>query len=247
MTDREADPGPGAGEPDVGPWGERPWGREVLPDGTQAPPPHVPFFTAPWQSFVIVAAVLISYAWQATLGGRAQELTFQFAPIDLERGRWWAVFTVILVHAGWAHAIMNALAALAFGPPVARLLGRSPMGIAAFFVFYLVCGGFGSLGVALLHIHSEVPVVGASGAIAGLMGGAARLMGGAGDIQPWRSRPFLSFALNWVLVNAILAVFGVTPFMSGARIAWEAHIAGFAAGALLLEPFLRLSQSLRSR
>ncbi len=220
---------------DKGPWGDR------------APPPE-PLFNAPWPSLAIVVAIVGSYVWQTTLGGGdAAVLELGFAPIDLERGRWWSALTVMFVHGGWTHALMNALAALTFGPPVARLIGRSAPGVLVFFVFYLVCGVLSSLGYAVLHLHDQQPVIGASGAVSGLMGGASRLMGGRGQVQPLWSRPVVGFGMSWVLVNLLMAVVGGAPLMPGARIAWEAHIVGFAAGALLLEPFARLGALRLSR
>ena len=228
---------------DVGPWGERPLEPDDPSGAPEGPSPREPFLTAPWPALAIVAVILASYAWQSTLGGGdAAGVRLGFAPTDLIDGRWWTLVTVGLVHGGWTHAIMNAVGALAFGPPVARLMGRAPLGVLAFFALYLVCGAISCLGYAVLHIGDVQPVVGASGAISGLMGAAARLMGGGGAILPLRSRPVISFGLSWVIVNAILAVVGGAPLMPGARIAWEAHIAGFVAGALLIGVFERLSR-----
>ena len=230
----------------AGPWGERPVHPGGPSDDSASSPPREPFLTAPWPALVIVAVILISYAWQSTLGGGdAAAARLGFAPTDLVDGRWWTVVTVGFVHGGWTHAIMNAVGALAFGPPVARLMGRAPMGVLTFFALYLVCGALSCLGYAALHIGDPSPVVGASGAISGLMGAAARLMGGGGAILPLRSRPVISFGLSWVIVNALLAVVGGAPLMPGARIAWEAHIAGFVAGALLVGVFSRLSQGFK--
>lgn len=205
-------------------------------------PLREPVFNAPWPSIVMVLLILGSYLWQSTLGGglRAAEL-YGLSSTALEHGRWGSLLSMMFIHAGWTHAIMNAIAALAFGPPVARLLGPGARGAAAFFSFYLVCGVLAALGYVALHPASAEPVVGASGAVSGLMGAAARLYGapGPGRLSPMLSRPVLSFGISYILVNAIMAVAG-SPVMLGARIAWEAHIAGFLAGALLLGPWARL-------
>src|SRR6185295_11159369 len=105
---------------------------------------------------------------------------------------WPRMVSMMFVHGGWAHAIMNALAALAFGPPVARLLGSDLRGAALFFLFYLVCGVLANLGYSLLHLGSIDPVVGASGAVSGLMGAATRLFGREQGLSPILSRPVLS-------------------------------------------------------
>lgn len=202
-----------------------------------ARPQREPLLNAPWPSLVVVGAILASYAWQVTWGGGdAAALTLGFAPADLDHGRYSGLVTVLFVHGAWAHAILNALAALAFGPPVARFLGPSAGGVIAFFAFYLLCGVASCLGYAAFHLHDPEPVIGASGAVAGLMGAAARLIGGGERLWPIWSRPVISLSLGWAAANALLAISGATPFMPGARIAWEAHIAGFVFGLVLIKP-----------
>jgi len=72
------------------------------------------------------------------------------------------------------------------------------------------------------------------------MGAAARLFGRREGLNPLNSSPVVSLAAGWVVVNAIMAVFGVGVLADGAKIAWEAHIAGFVAGVLLIGPWRRL-------
>ena len=79
---------------------------------------------------------------------------------------------------------MNSVAALAFGPPIARLMGTNARGAAAFFAFYLVCGALSGLGFVLLNPHNPGVLVGASGAVSGLLGAASRLIQGHGRIGP---------------------------------------------------------------
>jgi membrane associated rhomboid family serine protease len=202
-----------------------------------------PLFNAPWPALLVVGSIFLSYVWQAFLGGGvAASYRLGFAPADLDHHRYWTLLTCALVHAGWAHAITNALFALAFGPPVARFLGGSPRGVAAFLFFYVVCQVISTLGLAVLHLHDPQQSVGASGAIAGLMGAASRLLGRGDRLSPIWSRPVISLGGAWILVNAILAVSHITPLMGGnVRIGWEAHIAGFVAGVLLIGPLARLA------
>ena len=223
----------------VGPWSEP---RPEEETGTGDRPRREPMFNAPWPAVAIVAVIVGAYGLQSILApGDAGIRDWGFAPADLDRGRWLGLITVMFAHGGWAHALMNALAALAFGPPVARLMGLGWKGPLLFFLFYLTCGIISTLGYTALHLHSAEPVVGASGAIAGLMGAAARLLGPeARPIAPIFSQPVISLGSSWLVVNALMAVFG-GPLMGGARVAWEAHIAGFIAGVLLLGPFARLA------
>jgi membrane associated rhomboid family serine protease len=86
-------------------------------------------------------------------------------------------------------------------------------------------------------------VVGASGAVSGLMGAAARLIAGQGRVGPLFSRTVLGMGGGWVAINLLIAVFGgqILPGSGSAGVAWEAHIAGFVAGALLIGLFGRLA------
>ena len=226
------------------PTGAGPWGAAPGPGDASDPQPPVrePLFNAPWPALAIVVAIVGAYALQSTLApGDAGIARWGLAPSQLPGRAWPGLLSVMFVHAGWAHALMNALGALAFGPPVARLMGRGWKGPLLFFLFYLACGVVSTLGYAAVHVGSTEPVVGASGAIAGLMGGAARLLGPeARPIAPILSRPVISLGAAWLIVNALMAVFG-GPFMAGGRIAWEAHVAGFVVGVVLIGPFARLA------
>ncbi len=213
-------------------------GEEERPEGPQ------PLFNAPWPAVTIAVAIVGSYAIQAWSGGsEAWVDRFAFAPADLDHWRLWTAATLVLVHGGWPHAIMNALGGLAFGAPVARLLGGGPKGVSGFFGFYLACAVVSSLGFAVLHLHDLSPVVGASGAVSGLMGAASRLFGRGDELAPIRSRGVITLGASWLAINALMAVFGATPILFGARIAWEAHIAGFVAGVLLIGPVARFTRS----
>jgi membrane associated rhomboid family serine protease len=203
-------------------------------------PRREPLLNAPWPSVAVVLVILASYAVQLLAGGQSLAMVYGFAPADLDHGRLVGLLAVMFLHGGWIHAIMNALGALAFGPPVARLLGPGVRGALAFFGFYLLCGVVSSLGYAVLHLHQAEPVIGASGAVSGLMGAAARLIGRRWGLNPLNSRPVVSLTLSWVAVNALMAVAGA-PLIAGARVAWEAHIAGFVAGALLIGPWRALT------
>jgi membrane associated rhomboid family serine protease len=81
-------------------------------------------------------------------------------------------------------------------------------------------------------------MVGASGAASGLMGAAARLIGGQGRVGPVFSQAVTGMGLGWLIINLILAVTGgaFIPGAGDAGVAWEAHLAGFVAGVLLIGP-----------
>src|SRR5215831_7161259 len=123
-------------QPPAGPWG-------------QAPPEREPAINAPWPSLVVVGVILGSYLLQSlTMSDDQAAALYGLTPAGLLRGHWLGVVGMMFVHGGWLHAITNAVAALAFGPPVARLLGEDLKGAAAFFGFYLLCGVLAGLGYA---------------------------------------------------------------------------------------------------
>jgi membrane associated rhomboid family serine protease len=203
-------------------------------------PAREPLFNAPWPALALALSIVASFAVQERLP-EAVWMPWMLTPAGvLQFGHWEMLLTPLLLHGGWVHTLMNAVAALAFGAPVARLLGLRLGGAASFLLFYLVCGALSSLGYVLAHPESYSPVVGASGAVSGLMGGASRLIDVRGRLGPMFSRSVVSMAVAWVVVNLIIGFVPVMPGAEGAGIAWEAHVAGYFAGLLLIGPFARL-------
>lgn len=196
-----------------------------------------PMFNAPWPVVALVGAIIGGFALQGLFADTAV-LGWAFAPADLDRGRWVTLVTALFLHGSWAHALMNAGAVLAFGTPAARCFGPRPVGIAGLAVFYLACGVLANLGYAALHPGDTAPLVGASGAASGLMAAAAQVIAGGGRPGPILSRPVLGMATAWVAVNLIVAFTGIAPGAGDATVAWEAHLAGFAAGVVLFKPLL---------
>ena len=204
------------------------------PGYRQAPEPMV---NAPWPVVVLSLGILALYALQARMPFLVD--AFAFSPAQLLRGDYTALISSQFLHGGWPHALMNAAFILAFGAPVSRFFGPRIVGAIGFFLFFLTCGVVAALGFAALHWGQEAAMVGASGAASGLMGAAARLIGGRGRVGPLFSQPVTGMGIAWLIVNAIMAVTGglLVPGAGEAGIAWEAHLAGFAAGVLLIQPF----------
>jgi membrane associated rhomboid family serine protease len=171
-----------------------------------------------------------------------------FSPADVVQGRWSTLATAVFLHGSWTHALMNAGFLLAFGTPVARFLGLGVRGAVVFLAFYMVTGVLANLAFAAAHWGVQAQVVGASGAVSALMGAAARVVAGRGRLGPMLSRFVLTMGAAWLLVNVLIAVlmvfFGGTilPGAGGAGVAWEAHIAGFVLGVLLIGAFARLAR-----
>lgn len=200
-----------------------------------------PAINAPWPVLVLLAAMTGAYLWQSHSPFEQGIIrSYGFVPADLDDGRFSTLATYQFLHGGWPHVAVNGVMALAFGPPVSRLVGWGVIGAALFFLFYLVCGAFAGLAYAAFHLHdANHQLIGASGAVAGLMGAAARLLYGRGGIAPLTDRRVLGFAAVWVGLNIALGLIGFAPGMEGASVAWEAHLGGFAAGILLVSPLAR--------
>ncbi len=162
------------------------------------------------------------------------ELPF-FAPLSL--------FSSMFLHGGFLHLAGNMLYLWIFGDNVEDQLGH-----VKFFIFYILCG----LAASLLHIitapNSKVPMVGASGAIAGVLG--------AYMIRFPRARIltliFLGFFIRIVAVPAlfvlgfwfILQLLYAFPSIGSTSggVAWFAHVGGFLAGIVLFKLFSAFSK-----
>jgi membrane associated rhomboid family serine protease len=148
------------------------------------------------------------------------------------------LLTSTFLHAGWLHVLSNMLYLGVFGPPVERRLGP-----ALFALLYIASGLVGNVAYLLAQPESQVPAIGASGAIAGLISAHLFLFPGAmlGSLAPVlflhvvESTPTLLLLLLWLATQVFSSVASLTT-TSG--IAWWAHLGGFASG-LALAPLLR--------
>jgi membrane associated rhomboid family serine protease len=146
------------------------------------------------------------------------------------------LFTSMFIHEGWMHLLGNMLYLWIFGDNVEDRLGHF-----GFVVFYLACGAAAAMGQIAVSLDSTVPMIGASGAIAGVMGAYFVLYPHSRVL----TIVFLLFFMDMVEIPAIFflgiwfikEVFsGVgslgTQSMSGGVAVW-AHVSGFAVGALV--------------
>jgi membrane associated rhomboid family serine protease len=197
---------------------------------------------APWPVLTLIAVLLGAFAAQWFVGVEPVAVRLGFEPDDLLDGRVDTMVLSIFLHGGWAHVLTNSAFALAFATPVSWRMGEDARGAAAFFIFFLACGILGNVGYALFSMGHGDLAVGASGAVAGMMGASSRLMGRQGDLAPFRSRIVIGMAVAWLLVNLVfgLVLVGWMPGAGGAPIAWQVHLAGYAAGLFLISPALAL-------
>ena len=152
-----------------------------------------------------------------------------------------ALVSFMFLHGGFFHLLGNMWSLYIFGDNVEDRLGHLK-----YLLFYLLCGWASGLSHLFLNWHSEIPTIGASGAIAGVMG--AYLI-----LYP-RSRILtlipLFFIPLFVEIPALvfLGIWFLLQFMNAAAtssqpggIAWWAHIGGFIFGILFLKLFLKIS------
>ena len=154
------------------------------------------------------------------------------------------LFTSIFMHGGWAHVLGNMLFLWIFGNNIEDRVGRR-----RFLLFYLL-GGLAAAGLQLLAgPSSDVPNIGASGAIAAVLGGYLLLYPTAAVIT--YVPPFFFFPLPAILFLAgwfvlqILAASSVRVGAAGGGVAYFAHIGGFAFGLLTIRWWVRRNEPLR--
>jgi membrane associated rhomboid family serine protease len=144
------------------------------------------------------------------------------------------LFTSMFMHAGWVHLLGNMLYLWIFGDNVEDRLGH---GIYA--VFYVLCGLGATFAQMAVSMGSNVPNLGASGAIAGVLG-AYLLMFPRGKVNVLMGRavvpmPALVVLGLWILLQVFSSVgsFTASEQTSGGGVAYMAHIGGFVTGLVL--------------
>ena len=125
-----------------------------------------------------------------------------------------------------------------FGNNIEDVLGKF-----RFIIFYLLCGTLAALCHISTDLHSEIPMVGASGAISGILGAYLILF----PYAKVKTLIFLGFFITIIRIPAIvlLVIWMVIQVSSGiiasdGGVAWFAHIGGFIAGMLFILPFRSL-------
>lgn len=195
-----------------------------------------PILSAPWHVATLSLGLLALFWMQKTWGGPQLLQDYGFSPVMFAAGDWGRLFSAIFIHGAWAHVLIDAACVLAFGAPVARHLGFGLRGVLGFIFFFLACGALGFLGFALLRWGHPGVAIGASGASSGLMAAAARIIAGDGRVGPILSAPVAQIGGGWMLVNVVMALSGDLLIPGGANAVpgWQPHVAGFAAGLLLI-------------
>ena len=144
------------------------------------------------------------------------------------------------MHSGTLHVVMN-LAMLLQAGPIAELgLARNRDSVARFVIFFLACGICGGLMYCWLNPASQIPTIGASGAISGVFAGF--LWAGIGLARPGQAmlKPVLVSAAVFLIINVGLA--WVSRVLNVVPIAWESHLGGFIGGLILYPLIARIGR-----
>lgn len=152
------------------------------------------------------------------------------------------------LHGGWLHIIFNMWTLYIFGSTLESRLGSTQ-----FLIFYLLCAFASTYAHGYFNADSYVPVIGASGAIAGVIGAYAlrfptarlTLLVPIIFIPLIFTIPALSYAVIWFGIQLLQTTWEAMRPSMGGGIAWWAHIGGFIAGLALLPVFLLFAPSSR--
>lgn len=206
----------------------------------------------PILTIVFIAICTLVFFWEVSLGPAMQQAVLTYGAIpSVVIGNdymppkmdaipsWMTVLTSMFMHGGWMHLIGNMLYLWIFGNNV-----EDAMGHVRFIIFYLLCGILAFLAHAMGDPSSQIPTVGASGAISGVLG--AYLL-----LHP-RARVLVAIPLGIIIHTTRLPAAIVLGFWfvlqlinsaaasggEGGGVAWGAHIGGFVAGMALI-PFFK--------
>jgi len=206
-----------------------------------------PTRTVPWATIALIAANVAVFVYTLTLPpAQLQSVwtSWSIVPARLLDGlldprEIATVFTSMFMHAGWVHLTGNLLYLWIFGNNVEDRLG--PL---RFTIFYLLSGIGAAAAQVVMDPGGSIPMLGASGAIAGVLGGYLLLYPGASVvtiipifffIEIARVPAYLVIGFWFVLqLGNGLATIGSGLAQGGT--AWFAHIGGFVAGLLLMLP-----------
>ncbi len=197
-----------------------------------------PSYSTPVVTVCIIILNILIFLFQVSLGDWGN--TQLVAEYGLIPARWHFsnIITSMFMHGGWMHVLGNMWFLWIFGDNIEDIMGH-----AKYLAFYILCGVAAALAHVFFNPGSNIPTVGASGAIAGVMG--------AYIVKFPRSRiitlVFIFFFITTFEIPAVvmLAYWFIIQLFSGVGsiayshvseqgVAWFAHVGGFLAGILLV-------------
>jgi membrane associated rhomboid family serine protease len=200
----------------------------------------------PVATYLLIGLCVGAFLWQLGHNERAVLYGYGMIPAELF-GLWhpprvyqvvppWAtLLTSMFLHGGWFHLIGNMIFLWIFGNNIEDVLGR-----ARYILFYLCCGVAAALTQAFSNYGGHVPMVGASGAIAGVLGAYLLLYPNANvHVFVWIVIFFRIVNIPaWILLGlwfAMQLVSGLARTPGSPGVAFWAHVGGFVTGIILVQ------------
>jgi membrane associated rhomboid family serine protease len=203
----------------------------------------IPSATVPLVNYAIIAANVVVFLYEAALGRHIEAfiLAYGLVPRDFTFP---SLVTSMFLHGSWFHLLGNMLYLYIFGDNVEDRLGH-----VRYVLFYLLCGMAAGSAQALTNPSSGVPMVGASGAIAGVSGAYFLFFPRARVVTlvpiflflQVMEVPAVFFLLIWFVWQLASGVATLGAHTGG--VAFWAHVGGFVAG-MVVGPLLRRRASL---
>jgi membrane associated rhomboid family serine protease len=196
-------------------------------------------YSRPMVTIALITANLLIFLFEASLPPYARNSLIEHYGLVPDHFRFSSVLTSMFLHGGWLHVLGNMWFLWIFGDNIEDLLGH-----AKFLLFYLLCGMVAALGQVIANPFSTVPMVGASGAIAGVMGAYLVKFPRARILTLVFVFIFITtveipapiMLAYWFVIQLFSGIGSIArTHVSGGGTAFFAHIAGFVAGIVLVK------------
>jgi membrane associated rhomboid family serine protease len=193
----------------------------------------IPSRTTPYITITIIALNAVAWLFEISLPHEALNEFLTIYGVVPAYFTWPTLVTSMFLHGGWFHVVGNMWYLWIFGDNVEDRVGHG-----GFIVFYLLCGIAAALGQVAVDPISTLPMIGASGAIAGVMGAyfvlypRSRVL----TLIPWIflqivELPAIVLLGFWFLMQLVNAgTIAMTASVGGGGVAFAAHVIGFVAG-----------------
>ena len=193
----------------------------------------IPSRTTPIVTISLIALNALAWLYELQLDSYDLELFVRYYGVVPAAFAWGDVLSSMFLHGGWTHFLGNMLFLWIFGDNVEDRLGH-----VGYLLFYLGCGALAAVAQVFVSPSSGVPMIGASGAIAGVMGAYfvlyphSRVLAVVFFIFIFDivEIPAIFFLGVWFLMQLFSGVGSVVDAAEGG-IAFMAHVGGFVGGA----------------
>ena len=194
----------------------------------------IPSRTTPYITITIIGLNALAWFYELALPGNLLPLFLQFYGVVPANFHASSLVTSMFMNGSWSHVLGNMWYLWIFGDNVEDRVGHG-----RFIIFYLLCGFAAAIGQTVMDPDSTLPMIGASGPIAGVMGAyfvlypKSRVLTLIPLIIFWEVIEIpATFLLGfWFLMQLFSAgAIAVTANSAGGGVAFMAHVAGFICG-----------------